>query len=308
MAFLHNNWDDQLTIDAVLTDTGRMRMAKADGSFKIVKFAFGDEEINYTLYDRDSGGVPDTNILLSPVFEPVVNNAYTMKYRLLTLSVRSNGEHYLYLPVIRRNKLAGVNNNAETNILTVLVDKTTQDTGEIKDTGEFINGYRLAENRTSIVIDQGIETGYEMEWFSERLEAELVENQYIIEIDNRVGYLADPNAHRAIPSFIDDDNVASYYLSPFSNTPYFATGPRVAATDPTEIFLGPKGDRLKFLVGPSTDLMTSNYLFVQLGNKTGTLGGKKIRYVDTVIRITGVTTGQRVDLPIRFVKRDATLD
>ena len=48
MAFLDNSGD--IILDAVLTDTGRMRLAKGDGSFKITKFALGDDEINYQLY------------------------------------------------------------------------------------------------------------------------------------------------------------------------------------------------------------------------------------------------------------------
>ena len=47
MAFLDNSGD--IILDAVLTDTGRMRLAKGDGSFKIEKFALGDDEINYEL-------------------------------------------------------------------------------------------------------------------------------------------------------------------------------------------------------------------------------------------------------------------
>ena len=46
MAFLDNSGD--IILDAVLTDAGRQRMAR--GEFKIVKFAFGDEEINYKLF------------------------------------------------------------------------------------------------------------------------------------------------------------------------------------------------------------------------------------------------------------------
>ena len=37
MAFLDNSGD--IVLDAVLTDTGRMRLARGDGSFKITKFA-----------------------------------------------------------------------------------------------------------------------------------------------------------------------------------------------------------------------------------------------------------------------------
>ena len=51
MAFLDNSGD--IILDAVLTDTGRMRLARGDGSFKIVKFAMGDDEIDYTSFDGD---------------------------------------------------------------------------------------------------------------------------------------------------------------------------------------------------------------------------------------------------------------
>ena len=51
MAFLDNSGD--IILDAVLTDTGRMRLAKGDGSFRIAKFALGDDEVNYELYDKN---------------------------------------------------------------------------------------------------------------------------------------------------------------------------------------------------------------------------------------------------------------
>ena len=44
MAFLDNSGD--IILDAVLTDHGRMVLAKGDGSFQITKFALGDEENN----------------------------------------------------------------------------------------------------------------------------------------------------------------------------------------------------------------------------------------------------------------------
>jgi len=45
MAFLDNSGD--IILDAVLTDTGRFRLAKGDGTFKITKFAFADDEVDY---------------------------------------------------------------------------------------------------------------------------------------------------------------------------------------------------------------------------------------------------------------------
>ena len=43
MGFQDNSGD--IILDVVLTDEGRKRLAKADGSFEIVKFACGDDEI-----------------------------------------------------------------------------------------------------------------------------------------------------------------------------------------------------------------------------------------------------------------------
>ena len=54
MGFLDNSSD--IILDAVLTDTGRYRMAKGDGSFKIAKFAFSDDEIDYGEYDISNLG------------------------------------------------------------------------------------------------------------------------------------------------------------------------------------------------------------------------------------------------------------
>ena len=67
-----------------------------------------------------------------------------------------------------------------------------------------------------------------------------------------------------------------------------------------EVIAGPRGFRLQFLVAPSVDLNSSTYLFTQLGS-TATLGAA-VYQIDTTVRISGITTGYRVDLPIRFVK------
>ena len=52
MAFLDNSGD--IILDAVLTDAGRKRLARGDGTFKITKYAFGDDEINYGSYDPNA--------------------------------------------------------------------------------------------------------------------------------------------------------------------------------------------------------------------------------------------------------------
>ena len=296
MAFLDNSGD--IILDAVLTDTGRMRLAKGDGSFKIAKFALGDDEINYELYNKNhaSGSAYyDIEIIQSPVLEAFTNNTSTLKSKLVTIS-RTN---LLYLPQIINNTTVGLSSNSTNNILTVLVDQSTAEDATITATGDFVNGYRIGDTKNPIVMDQGIQSNAIGDGSSVVLDADLTETQFMIEIDNRFGNIWDGNgASQATPSFVDDDNVATYYISKSTNKNYFGKSGTSMSGD---VLSGPRGNRLRFLVAPSVDLNSSTYLFTQLGS-TATLGAA-VHQIDTTVRITGVTTGYRVDLPIRFVKK-----
>ena len=86
MGFLDNSGD--IILDAVLTDTGRMRLAKGDGSFSIAKFALGDDEIDYALYDKNNpngSAYYDLTILQTPVLEAFTNNTSVLKSRLVSI-------------------------------------------------------------------------------------------------------------------------------------------------------------------------------------------------------------------------------
>ena len=300
MAFLDNSGD--IILDAVLTDTGRMRLAKGDGSFKITKFAFGDDEINYELYDKNhpSGSAYyDAEILQTPVLEAFTNNTSTLKSKLISIS-RTN---LLYLPVILKNTVIGKlkNTGGDCNSLIVLADKATHT--QFSNNTPYLRGDKLGGDNEPIVVDQGIQSNEIGSGDDLPLDADLVETQFIIELDNRLGFLADPNsAAPATPSFIDDDNIASYYLSTTTNTTFFPSGEQ-GTNMSGEMLSGPRGTRLIFLVGPSTNLATSTYLFTQLGSTSvGPDGATTVRHIDTTIRITGATTGYRVEIPIRFIK------
>ena len=304
MAFLDNSGD--IILDAVLTDTGRTRLAKGDGSFKITKFAFGDDEINYELYDKthpSGSAYYDVEILQTPVLEAFTNNTSTLKSKLISIS-RTN---LLYLPVMLKNTVAGLlkNTSGTANSLVVLVDKTTDDQFPKSDL-PYLASHKLDQYTASpIIVDQGIESDEIGDGSTVSLDADLVETQFIIEIDNRFGYLADPtDGSAATPSFIDDDNIASYYLSTTTNTTFFQQGQGTSM--PSDMLAGPRGTRLAFLIGASTNLATSTYLFTQLGS-TSTFGAAadSVRHIDTTIRITGATTGYRVEIPIRFIKYPA---
>ena len=104
MGFLDNA--GSILLDAVLTDTGRMRLAKGDGTFRIAKFALGDDEINYELYNKNHANGSayfDLEILQTPVFEAFTNNTASMKSKLISIA-RNN---LLYLPVLKLQNESG---------------------------------------------------------------------------------------------------------------------------------------------------------------------------------------------------------
>ena len=235
MAFLDNSGD--IILDAVLTDTGRMRMAKGDGSFKIVKFALGDDEIDYSLYNKD----------------------------------HSSGSAYYDLEIL------------QTPILEAFTD--TSDGG---------GGY--------IRSDQGLDTS-EISAASP-LGPLQMEAQYVIEIDNRFGQICTKAGDLQSYSFVDDDNIAYYNLSWGTSD---VVSKIVSTTTTNQVIAGPRGTKAVFKVQAAPELNTSNYFFTTLGS-TITLAdadSSTTSYysIDSTIRITGLTTGYRMDVPVRFVKR-----
>ena len=85
MGLLTNTGD--ILVDAVLTDVGREFLARNDGSFEAVRYAFGDDEIDYTLFNPNTGSLQqDVNILNTPIFEANVNEKIALKNQLLSIS------------------------------------------------------------------------------------------------------------------------------------------------------------------------------------------------------------------------------
>ena len=84
MGFLDNSTNN-IIVDAVLTDLGREKLS--DQTFSIVKFAFGDDEVDYTMIKKFGRTVGKQKIELNtPVFEAQTNQNQALKYRLLTFT------------------------------------------------------------------------------------------------------------------------------------------------------------------------------------------------------------------------------
>ena len=324
MAFLDNSGD--IILDAVLTDTGRARMAKGDGTFKIVKFALGDDEINYGRYDLDhaSGSAYfDLEILQTPVLEAFTNNTSLMRSKLISIP-RTN---LLYLPILELNeqtadRVRNANSNQALNNFVVAVDANTErpeaPNGIVPQNNT--NGIMLGVNTggSYIRVDQGLDTDEIPPGFA--LDADLVETQYIVEIDNRFGKLVSTgvegfqgNAIDARVSFIDDDNIASYYFSLGTDPAFVINNANNSPFDnggANETIEGPRGTILAFRVKASLELNSSTFLFNQVGRTSQTWTRSDgagdvtngVDYIDSLVRVTGATTGYRIDIPVRFVK------
>ena len=298
MAFLDNSGD--IILDAVLTDTGRMRLAKGDGSFRIVSFAFGDDEIDYSNYTAvTASGYEDLSILQTPVLEAFTNNASSMKSKLITIP---NPSH-LYLPVVKLNEVFSKDTArfSADNIFCVAVDKATaRDDSNLNNVVGIFNGENLSDAKR-FRLDQGIDNSAVAA--TRTLAGSLLETQYIVEIDNRFGsiYSADGSTAAAV-SFIDDDSMASYSLTLSSNPNFVSMNTDTSVVTAQQTIAGSRGTIIEFKIKSSIELESSDHLFTKLGS-TKTIETVSCRIIDTFVRVTGQRTGYRVDIPVRFIKK-----
>jgi hypothetical protein len=305
MSFLDNSGD--IILDAVLTDAGRERLAKGDGSFKITKFALGDDEINYETYDKnDSRGSAfyDLQILQTPILEAFTNNTSTMKSKLITITRND----ILYLPVLKMFSGTGGGLAISTIIglkgtVPLSVDTSTATSLGSKGSGVGVGNFYNALTATgpAVVVDQGLNT--DAISASQSIPSDLFETSYSIQLDNRL--LSLTNGDSATPvdeSFIDDDQIAMYTVDYVAG----ATSGQVTEIEGVDVdnssIAGPRGTRLLTGFKASIDVQTSTYLFTTLGG-TVTVDSVPYYYIDTNVRITGLTTGYRIDVPLRLLKK-----
>jgi hypothetical protein len=86
MGFLDHSTNN-IIIDAVLTDKGRELLALNNGSFRIQHYAFGDDEVDYTLIKKFGRTVGKEKIEKNtPVFEAQTSSILALKYALTTLA------------------------------------------------------------------------------------------------------------------------------------------------------------------------------------------------------------------------------
>lgn len=156
MGFLQHDTNN-IIVDTVLTDLGRQFLARNDGSFSIVKFAVGDDEVDYTLIQQFGRTVGKEKIEKNtPIFEALTNQNYAQKYRLVSVS----NPNLIRLPNLT------ITGQVTSNIITI---------GNTKDKRRTVTVYQTIIDETAI-------------------DTELQDQTYIVQMDNKFLQLVDTMA------------------------------------------------------------------------------------------------------------------
>jgi len=329
MAFLDNSGD--IILDAVLTDLGRKRMAQ--GNFKITKFALGDDEIDYTLYNKDhpSGSAYyDIEILQSPCFEAFTTDNANINYGLLSFTRKD----LLYLPSLEANELVADSPLFKTS--SVYYIAANNETGTALTTAFGDTKYWALSNSTSgrkIVIESGLDTSEITADSTNRssymLSTNLLDSKYSIYFDNRfISSVVTPTAASTFTNSSAGEDQVSFTMSSatatsttfledysaatavgIDNTVYFYSNALVDRST-ISVMAGPGGSAtavnatidsgLTATKAASTNVKYTNY---------GTVGanlfgdGNTYDYIDTTLYIQGQSTSAMLQLPVRLIRR-----
>lgn len=310
MAFQNNSGD--IILDVVLTDEGRRRLARGDGSFTIAKFALGDDEVNYSLFDKSvATSLQDLSILQTPILEAFTNNGSSMKSKLITLT----DPNLLYLPILKLNSIEKKTKTHLSGNYVVCVDQQTIDgrglnrtdyigyDSSLEERDGFINGISVDGRGSYIKIDAGIDSTSAFE-----IDNSLIERSFQIDIDSRLGSIVskDGTVSLAQSAIVDDDFVASYILTKSPQSAFVFDVTQTSETDSSSPIDGPVSSTLEFKIRSSQQLRSDNELFTRIGTTAtyldSTNSNKVVKVIDSIVRVTGLTTGYSIDIPVRFAK------
>ena len=321
MGFQDNSGD--ILLDVTLTDSGRERLARGDGSFNIEKFALGDDEIDYGLIDTTqvNTALRDLQVLKTPIMEASANAKVGIRH-FLTSILRTNLLFYPELiQNVKRDKAGPTRSTSEAlgkGMYIVLVGKDTENAVFNSTTGEnFLYGVQKGHSVTTsepfIMIEQGINNSSLGK--DSLVGGDLIENQYIISINDTLGSIlsGQPGAdvRQVQPNFVNSSRIATYNITSLQGGGSFVRNMKtvdinndrdVTEDNKTTQIVGLRGTELRFRIRPSRNLRTSFYLFERFGNKTLTYNAKTFKYIDTTVRVVGGNTGATIELPVRFLR------
>lgn len=315
MGFQDNSGD--IILDMVLTDYGRQKLAQGKG-LGVEAFGLGDEEINYRLFDKTAASYQqDLSILQTPVLEAFTNNQSSLKSKLITYS----NDNLFYLPVLKLNTLTSTTKQQSSlNTFLICVDKNTETNNS--EQGSYANattavglssaqgpiagimwGATPTENDNHIRIDGGIDNVATLN--IQDFAAENRDESFILTMDGRLGRPVTTQVAGLSPIATDDDGIDTYLIKE-------ETTPGKSFVLPGSFFTntsiaGFRHNSIRLKIQTTPNLQSSNYYFDLLGNTGLSLsnandGSTTVKFIDSIVTITGETTGYSISIPIRYIK------
>jgi hypothetical protein len=329
MAFLDNSGD--IILDAVLTDTGRRKMA--NGTFRISKFALGDDEIDYSLYNKNhpSGSAYyDLEILQTPIFEATTQTHAGINYGLLATTATD----LLYLPTFHVNALSIMQDKGaitgSSSGMYYVRDSSNDITGEtinsILDTANLQSMAGTTAASKFVLVESGLNTG----WDAVPVGSEANRATYLIAndlIDSGVYVFYDNRFFSGIMGFGTGAKFAAQGDTDSMNLSKLAEGSTSTITTgldnysavtvaaiPNKVYrsASPNTEQdYSVIGGPRATAMAISPIiksgldaeYARYGTLNHTLGGKTTRYIDTTIYLQGVLTPGTLQIPIRIIRR-----
>jgi hypothetical protein len=251
--------------------------------------------IQYDANNPSGSAYYDLDILKTPVFEAFTNNASNMQSKLISIS-RTN---LLYLPVIKKSTRMYSDSNVSGLFLVTSDTDTTKAIrdSEINNDGIIYGDGSTSDKNQHIRLDQGLDNSSEGPSPSSVIDAGWTIDLALFyrETMSRQTFLLSMTiALLAISSL--RVSLAMVSLKTWTPTMLMATMML------TQAYLDPVKAKA------SIDLSSTTFLFDRLGSTmtlpTGT-GGSDETYltIDTVLKVTGATTGYKIDVPIRYIKK-----
>tara|TARA_R100000988_G_C3980808_1_gene156838 strand:- start:52 stop:1047 length:996 start_codon:yes stop_codon:yes gene_type:complete len=328
MAFLDNSGD--IILDAVLTDIGRQRLA--DGNFKISRYALGDDEINYSQYDKNNASGSayyDLEILQTPILQAFTQTNANINYGLLNIT----NTNIMYMPSLVVNSLRQETQEIKNGIYYVSVNSTTttrllsssigftskqmQDASTATTPALYVEGglntsdlAKTQGNKQSYISGLGISNGN----YTLSVDSRLI-NGIMMPTGQGAFSINSDGSNFQIPTQLRDnvsavnagnlDNYKNYRLAAVNNALY-ETSTGTAVTNYSAI-TGP-GDTLTYFKVKILDELKSTVTRSNLYDKYGSVSqnlfgvGDNFDYIDTMVYITGNTTGNSLGIPVRIIR------
>jgi len=329
MAFLDNSGD--IILDAVLTETGRKRMA--EGNFRITKFALGDDEIDHSLYNKNhpSGSAYyDLEILQTPIFEAFTQVNAGINYGLLPATATD----LLYLPILAFNELGAVSRAVTRSGGLFYATDTSNDTSgtnRIQQKLRNANIRFMKGTPTSdfVLLESGIDTGAgstpngtSADRQSYLVANNLVDTQFRVFYDSRfISNIYGPTNSRENVfnnAGVDNGLNANFNLAAGQRVSQNAIGIEyyvssvvgavvnnvVNNTDGTDTAAaystinGPRASVLSLALDVKPGLSSEYTLY----GGTTTIDSATCEFIDTTIYVQGTTSPVQIQVPVRIVR------